>query len=365
MFTPAIDKLQFAFQENKSTSDAVLILLHLVLRHLDNNSRNYARVLFLDFASAFNTMVPDVLINKMLSLNIPKYLCLWTLNFLLDRLQYIKHSEGITTCKRINTGSPQGCVLSPILFVMYTNELTATHSSNILLKFADDTALIGRIEGDDASKFHDDISKTIRWCHDNQLHLNVTKTKEVVFDFRKDKETVDDVIINGKKIEKVCHYKYLGVYLDDKLSLALHAAEQKKKMTRRMYCVKRLRKIGVSRFLIQLAYNSFVGSVTNYCSQVFLPLLSNKDRRIFLSIPREAERMGLAHVPSVQKKIKERAIKTVQDIICDPEHYLHEDISSCLASGRTRARTRMIFCRTERFLKSMIPDALKTLSNSL
>ena len=360
-----MDQLQFAYQKNKSTADAILILLHSVLSHLDKSSRNYARILFLDFASAFNTMVPDVLINKMLSLNIPTYLCLWTLNFLLDRRQYVKHSEGLSTCKRINTGSPQGCVLSPILFVMYTNELTATHSSNILLKFADDTAIVGRIAGDDASEYHDDIGKTIRWCQDNQLHLNVRKTKEVVIDFRKSKKTVDDVTINGSIIEKVSHYKYLGVYVDDKLSLAHHAAEQKKIMARRMYCVKTLRKIGVSRFLIQTAYNSFVGSVINYCSQVFLSLLSNKDRRIFLSVLKEAERMGLEDVSLVENKIKERAIKSVQDIICDPRHYLHEDISSCLASGRTRSCSRMIYCRTERFLKSMIPDTLKALSNSL
>lgn len=361
-FGPEMDKFQFAYQNKRSTTDAVLALLHASLRHLDSDSQNYVRMLFLDFASAFNTMVPDILVQKMISLNIPAYLCRWTLNFLTKRQQFVRHSQGSSERKSVNIGSPQGCVLSPIFFVIYTNELTSSHDSNMLLKFADDTAIIGRMQGTDDSSYHDDIARTVKWCQENNLYLNDKKTKEVIVDFRKSKNVGQPVNINGTDIERASHYKYLGVIIDNKLSLTQHVEQQKLKMSKRMYCVKRLRRAGVSRHLVTTAYNSFVGSLINYCSHVFFSFISNKDRRIFLYVPREAERMGIANVESVERKIKERAVKLVQDIMNNPGHIFYPDISSCLGSGRTRSSSRMMFCRTERFLRSIIPDTLRILS---
>ena len=51
------DPLQFAYTKNRSTEDAILTLLHNLYQHLDK-PRTYARVLFVDFSSAFNTIHP-------------------------------------------------------------------------------------------------------------------------------------------------------------------------------------------------------------------------------------------------------------------------------------------------------------------
>ena len=58
----SFDPHQFAYRANRSTEDAIAITLHSTLSHLEHPG-TYARLLFIDYSSAFNTIIPDILIN--------------------------------------------------------------------------------------------------------------------------------------------------------------------------------------------------------------------------------------------------------------------------------------------------------------
>ncbi len=96
--------------------------LHFIL-HLDY-SGTYARILFVDFSSAFNTIIPALLQNKLSQLNVPDSTSRWITDFLFDRRQHVKLWKHVSDSQTISTGSPQGCVLSPLLFPLYTNSCT-------------------------------------------------------------------------------------------------------------------------------------------------------------------------------------------------------------------------------------------------
>lgn len=64
----------------------------------------------------------------------------------------------------ISTGSPQDCVLSLLLFSLYTNSCTSNHQSLKLLKFADDTTLISLISRGDESAYKLEIDSLANWC---------------------------------------------------------------------------------------------------------------------------------------------------------------------------------------------------------
>ncbi|KAI3374370.1 hypothetical protein L3Q82_006199 [Scortum barcoo] len=132
----------------RSTEDAIALTLHTALSHLDQRD-TYVRMLFIDYSSAFNTIVPSKLVTKLRDLGLNSALCDWILNFLTGRPQAVRMGSTTSSTLTLNTGAPQGCVLSPLLYSLFTHDCVATHSSNTIIKFADDTTVIGLITGDD------------------------------------------------------------------------------------------------------------------------------------------------------------------------------------------------------------------------
>ncbi|KAI3352195.1 hypothetical protein L3Q82_005164 [Scortum barcoo] len=79
----------FAYRYNRLTEDAFSIALHTALTHLQL-PKTYVRMLFVDFSSAFNTVIPDKLILKLHNLGLPSSLCHWIRDFLTNRPQVVR-----------------------------------------------------------------------------------------------------------------------------------------------------------------------------------------------------------------------------------------------------------------------------------
>ncbi|KAK3562661.1 hypothetical protein QTP86_004085 [Hemibagrus guttatus] len=117
---PSLDPLQLMYHPNRSTDNAITTTLHLALTHLDNKD-SYVRMLFTDFSSAFNTIIPQHLIEKPSLLGLNTSLCNWILDFLTGRPQSGRIRNSISSTTTLSTGAPQGCVLSPLLFTLLTH----------------------------------------------------------------------------------------------------------------------------------------------------------------------------------------------------------------------------------------------------
>jgi hypothetical protein len=86
-------------------------------------------MLFIDYSSAFNTIVPSKLFIKLETLGLDPALCNWVLDFLAGRPQVVRVGNKISTPLILNTGTPQGCVLSPLLYSLFTHDFVAMHAS--------------------------------------------------------------------------------------------------------------------------------------------------------------------------------------------------------------------------------------------
>ena len=84
-----LDPLQFPYRPNRSTDDAISIALHTALSHLDKRN-TYVRMLFIDYSSSFNTIVPSKLINKLRTIGINTSLCNWILDNLTGSPQVVR-----------------------------------------------------------------------------------------------------------------------------------------------------------------------------------------------------------------------------------------------------------------------------------
>ncbi len=147
---PLLPPLQFSYRASRSVDYAVNMGLPFILKHLDRPG-TYVRILFVDFSSAFNNIIPDTLQNKLIQLSVSTSICQWNTSFLTDRQQVVRLGQFSSSTRTISTGAPQGCVLSPLLFSLYTNDWTYKDPSIKLLKFADDTTLIRLIQDGDES----------------------------------------------------------------------------------------------------------------------------------------------------------------------------------------------------------------------
>ena len=133
------------------------------------------------YSLAFNTVIP----HKLFILGLHPTLCDWLLDFLTGRPQSVRISNRTSASIITNTGTPQGCVLGPILNTLFTHDCIASHK-DIILKFADDTAMIVRITGDDEAASRKEVAGLVACCEGNNLSLNTDKTKEMIVDMRKE-----------------------------------------------------------------------------------------------------------------------------------------------------------------------------------
>ena len=122
-----------------------------------------------------------------------------------------------------------------MLYSLFTHDCLSCHVHTKILKFADDTTVIGLITNVDESEYRDQVNKFISWCNDNNLELNVNKMKEMIVDFRRKKTSPPSpLVIDGRKVEIVQHFKCLGSIMSSNLKWELNVDNIVKKAQQRL-----------------------------------------------------------------------------------------------------------------------------------
>ena len=119
-----LDPLQFAYNPNRSTDDAIAITLHTALSHMDKRN-TYVRMLFIDYNLAFNTRVTYKLLIKLETLGLDPALCNWVLDFLTGHPQVVNVGDNFSTPLTLRSGASHGGVLSPLLNSLFTHHCVA------------------------------------------------------------------------------------------------------------------------------------------------------------------------------------------------------------------------------------------------
>uniref|UniRef100_A0A9J8D6D0 Reverse transcriptase domain-containing protein n=1 Tax=Cyprinus carpio carpio TaxID=630221 RepID=A0A9J8D6D0_CYPCA len=295
---PTLDPFQFAYWSNRSTNDTIATTLHSALTHLEKKD-SYVRMLFIDFSSAFNTIIPQQLINKLVQLGLNTSLCNWLLDFLTGKPQAVWVGSNTSSTITLNTGAPQGCVLK-LLFTLLTHDCTPSHNSNLFIKFADDTTVLGLISNRDETNYRSEMSRLARWCSDNNLSLNVEKTKEIVVDFRKVHTQHAPLTINSATVERVSNTKFLGVHITEDLSWTDNIAALAKKAQQRLYFLRKLRRARAPAPIMCTFYRGTIESILTSCINVWYSTCSASCRKTFQRILRAAEKIVGVSLPSLK-----------------------------------------------------------------
>lgn len=189
----------------------------------------YVRMLFLDYSSVFNPIVPSKLDIKLRELGLNKSLCNWISSFLTGWQQVVRLGPKCSSPLTISTRGPQGCVVSPLLYSLYTYDCVATHDSN----FRRERRRSGNVN----------------------VSLNVEKTKELVIDYRKLARTHSALTINRTSVERISSFKFLRVHISEDISWSTHTGAVLKKY------LQHLRSFSMNAVVLRLLYNSTIENI--------------------------------------------------------------------------------------------------------
>ena len=177
---------------------------------------------FIDLRKAFNTVNHDILVSKLACYGISNGNLAWCTNYLSNRSQRTLANGRTSNNQSVLCGVPQGSVLGPLFFILYVNDVkNAVKSADIQL-YADDTVIYvsGKNTVDAISKVQPELDKFSKWCTENKLSLNVSKTKLMTFGTRHKVKMAENAMVNmnNSRLQIVPTYKYLGFVLDSTLT---------------------------------------------------------------------------------------------------------------------------------------------------
>ena len=142
-------------------------------------------------------------------------------SYLSSRTFVTKIKDTHSEVKDIKAGVPQGSVLGPILYTLYTANIPTTTNSAVLT-FADDTVILVRHTNSETAVklLQEHITKIEKWLQEKQIKANPNKCNHITFTLRK--QIQPNILLNGTHITQTKQVKYLGLHLDTQLTWKQH-----------------------------------------------------------------------------------------------------------------------------------------------
>ena len=246
-------KSQYGFRPGHSCEHALLEAQNTIHRALER--KQVTALLLLDFSKAFDLTDHEILLHKLEHYGV-RGLCLsWFKSYLTNRRQYVNVNNCDSAIQSLHFGVPQGSILGPILFIIYINDLPNISTLSHCIFFADDANLI--ISADTYEELNIIVNTILNlvqeWVGNNGLKLNNIKTKYMIFT-NKRREDIN-ISLEGKRLLKSEHERFLGVIIDSRLNWAQHIQHLKTKVSRNAGVMYKLKGL-VPHNVLKLLYNS-------------------------------------------------------------------------------------------------------------
>ena len=286
---------QHGFREGKSTESAA----HQLIEKIENGFRRkaFTACVFLDIKAAFDSAWHPAIILALSRRGCPIYLCKTIASFLTGRKGVISIGPASTTF-RIETGCPQGSVLSAFLWNTLIEEVfhLSLPEGVFLPAYADDLTVgcsdpdfVAKVAIAKVQRACDSISE---WCRSVKLDLNASKTIVVLFDHRKRRSAPIpiSVTVNGETVASVSKTTFLGMILDDRLNWSEHISAKCNAAARIFQTARRYLSLtwGLNRMRLQSIFRAVVEPILlYYCSVWSSALKSPKIKKMLQSTQRK------------------------------------------------------------------------------
>ena len=221
-----INKHQSGFRKDKSTDDHLFRLSQSITESFNRGEHVVAA--FVDVEKAFDNVWHNGLRFKIFQLDLPTKMTSWLSDFLIGRLIQVNVNNFLSNQINPEAGVPQDSVLSPLLFLIYVNDLpTPHHKQNSLSQFDDDTAqwtfsLNIHIAAKRLQHVQD-LLKLAMWCAKWTIKLNLVKIKVIILSRSTPaRKTELNLKLCGETLKIYPRVKFLGITFDSQLNFRKH-----------------------------------------------------------------------------------------------------------------------------------------------
>ena len=257
---------QFGFLQKRSTIDAISSLIEHIYTAL--NERKSTIALFLDLRRAFDTVNHSILLEKLQLYGIRGNVLNLIKSYLTDRTQCVRIGDSLSSYKTMNIGVGQGSIIGPILFLFYINDLPNVSKLLKTVLFADDTTLF--LSHDSSNSVYNDINgelcKFSEWFNANRISVNLDKTYFSIFSTRN--FIIEDLFINHVVVRYEEQGRFLGVFLDNKLTFSNHVTHICSKLSKTVGIMYKISKNIPLSVRISLYYSLFYPYLI-YCNLIW------------------------------------------------------------------------------------------------
>ena len=250
------------FKKKDSTTSQLLSICHKIYNGLD--SKKFVRMVFLDASRAFDKVWHTGVIFKLKQFGITGSLLKWFHSYLSDRVQRVVLEGHESSWLDVEAGVPQGSILGPLLFLIYTNDIVNNLKTDIHL-FVDDSSLLA-ISNDPvqaAADLNHDLNKMNSWAKQWLMTFNASKTVSMSFYTTKIPTNLPQLLLNNVSINEVNEHTHLGLTLSSDMSWDAHIS---KVITKANKCIGILQylKFSVPRPILEQLYKTIVLPVIDY-----------------------------------------------------------------------------------------------------
>lgn len=272
---------QFAYRKFHGTHTSI----HRVVEDwLDNISdKLFTGICLLDISKCFDTINHDILLNKLKYYGILDKQHEWFASYLHERSQVVVCNNALSDSANISIGVPQGSVLGPILFILFSNDLPNNVHSGSCNMFADDTILYvnGNSMTEIEHKLQTCVNEAFKWFNSNKLLLNATKSNSMIITpfARKQEQLTNSITIEHNVIENIDNALYLGLLIDDKLTWSNQINRICKSLGMKIANLKRAKKFG-NKEILKYIYQYTIQPVIDYGITIWSDTTSTNIQKI-------------------------------------------------------------------------------------
>ena len=390
------DQAQYGNEKNLSIQHYIIKMLHKILLSVDKNSQSEAFsviIQMIDWSQAFDRQSHNLGVKSFIRNGVRNSLIPVLISFFKNRRMKVKWNGKVSSSKKLNGGGPQGGLMGILEYLSQSNNNADFVPEDQRFKIVDDLSILeiinlisvglscfnvkDQIPSDVAThnqfipsknlnsqQYLDNLSK---WTEENQMKLNVKKSKYMVINFTRNYQFSTRLVLNGANLEEVKETKLLGLILRNDLKWHSNTEKLVKNAYKRMIILHNLTKFSLPLHEILQIYVLYIRSILENCAVVWHSSLSRGEELEIERVQKCALRLILGEQYSSYedaldltnlKSLKERRIDLCKNFARKCIATGKDDIfplNKCKKNNRNTEKYQVEKANSTRLARSAVP----------